>query len=64
MFSQVRLQDKNKHTYSKVRGGESVRSRGCGCGGGGGVGEVGIDISEQVAHDCWHTRTHVLAGQT
>lgn len=28
------------------------------------MGEVGIDISKQVAHYCWHPRTHVFGGQT
>ncbi len=60
----VTLQNNNRCTYPKVRCSESVRSGSSGCGGGGGVGEVGIDISEQVAHYCWHTGTHVLGRQT
>lgn len=28
------------------------------------MGEVGIDISKQVAHYCWHTGTHVFGRQT
>lgn len=60
----VRLQDNDRRTHSKVRGSKSVRGGGSGCGGGGGVGEVGIDISKQVAHHCWHTGTHVFGGQT
>lgn len=51
-------------THPKVRCSKSVRSGGSGCGGGGGVGEVGIDISEQVAHHSRHTGTHVFSGQT
>lgn len=64
MSVDVRLLHNNRCTYPKVRGSKSVRSRGSGCGGGGGVGEVGIDVSKQVAHHCWHTRTHVFGGQT
>lgn len=64
MSADVKLPDNNRCTYPKVRGSKSVRSGGSGCGSGGGVGEVGIDISKQVAHHCWHTGTHVLAGQT
>lgn len=64
MSVNVRLKDNNRCTYPKVRGSKSVRCGGSGCGGGGGVGEVSVDISEQVAHHCWHTGTHVLGGQT
>lgn len=28
------------------------------------MGEVGIYISKQVAHHCWHTGAHVFGGQT
>lgn len=55
---------KSRCTHPEVGGSESVRSGGSGCGGGGGVGEVGIDICEQVTHHCWHAGTHVFGGQT
>lgn len=63
MSADVRLQDNKRCTYPKVRCSKSVRSGGSGCGGGGGVGEVGIDISKQVAHHCWHAGAHVFSGQ-
>ena len=64
MSADVRLKPNNRCTYTKVGRSKSVRSGGSGCGGGGGVGEVGIYISKQVAHHCWHTGTHVFGGQT
>lgn len=50
--------------YPKVRGSKSVRGGCCGCGSRGGVCEVSVDVSQQVAHHGWHTRTHVFSRQT
>lgn len=28
------------------------------------MGKISVDVGEQVAHDGWHTRTHVFGRQT
>lgn len=60
MSVHISPEDNNGGTYPKVRRSKSVRSGRSGCGGGGGMCKVSIDISEQVAHHGWHTRTHVF----
>ena len=50
-------------SYPKVGRGEAVRGGGGGGGGSGGVGEVGVDVSQQVAHHRRDAGTHVLGGQ-
>lgn len=49
-------------THPKVGGGKAVRRRDVG-GGRGGVGEVGVDVGQQVAHHGRHPWTHVLGRQ-
>lgn len=62
MKHKIRFKIASTETDPKVGGSESVRCRdvGCGCGG---VGKVGVDVGQQVTHDCWHSWTHVLCRQ-
>lgn len=50
-------------TDPKVGCGEAVRGGDVG-GGGGGVGEVGVDVGQEVAHHRGNAWTHVLPRQT
>ena len=52
-----------RRSYPKVGRGETVRGGGGGGGGGGGVGEVSVDVGQQVAHHRRDTGAHVLGGQ-
>lgn len=51
-------------SYPKVGRSKPVGGGRRGRGGRGGVREVSVDVSQQVAHHGWHTRTHVLSRQT